>query len=130
MSNIFTFTKLVNSKMTADSDNPAGGSSAAGGDKEAEASAFIPQSGANETAPPSTTKSRMAVPLVVLVFGLLLSALGLVAYFAFAGGEGKERSVTALIPLFWGLPIVACAVATLLADNISGRLRQKHRLFA
>ena len=115
--------------MTADSDNPAGGSSAAGGDKEAEASAFIPQSGANETATPST-KSRMAVPLVVLVFGLLLSALGLVAYFAFAGGEGKERSVTALIPLFWGLPIVACAVATLLADNISGRLRQKHRSVA
>ena len=110
--------------MTADSDNPAGGSSAAGGDKEAEASAFIPQSGANEATAPSTTKSRMAVPLVVLVFGLLLSALGLVAYFAFAGGEGKERSVTALIPLFWGLPIVACAVATLLADNISGRLRK------
>ena len=116
--------------MTADSDNPAGGSSAAGGgDKETEASAFIPQSGVSEAAapPPSSTMSRVAVPLVVLVFGLLLSALGLVAYFAFAGGEGKERSVTALIPLFWGLPIVACAVATLLADNISGRLRQKHR---
>jgi len=104
--------------MSASSDKPVGGSGEAGekgGDvKETEESAFIPQTA---TGPPS--KSRIAVLLVVIVFGLLLTCLGLVAYFAFAGGEGKDRSVTALIPLFWGLPIGACAVITLGADRSS-----------
>ena len=59
------------------------------------------------------------IPLVVLAFGLLLTGLGLLAFFAFA--VGQDRSVTALIPAFWGLPIVVCAVATLLADRITGR---------
>ena len=59
------------------------------------------------------------IPLVVLAFGLLLTGLGLLAFFAFAVGE--DRSVTALIPAFWGLPIVVCAVATLVADRITGR---------
>ena len=106
--------------MSASSDKPMAGSGEEGeksGDvKETEESAFIPQTAAG---PPS--KSRIAVPLVVIVFGLLLTGLGLVAYFAFAGGEGKGRSVTALIPLFWGLPIVACAVITLGADRSSSK---------
>ena len=46
---------------------------------------------------------RIPVPLIVFVFGLLLTGLGLLAYFAFAVAE--DRSWTALIPAFWGVPI-------------------------
>ena len=59
---------------------------------------------------------RIPVPLIVFVFGLLLTGLGLLAYFAFAVAE--DRSWTALIPAFWGVPIMGCAIASLLAEKI------------
>ena len=105
--------------MSAGSDKPAGGSSGGGAEsKDTEESTFIPQTDAAAAAGPAS-RSRIAVPLVVLVFGLLLTGLGLIAYLAFATGE--NRSVTALIPLFWGLPICACAVLTLVADKSTSK---------
>ena len=59
---------------------------------------------------------RIPVPLIVFVFGLLLTGLGLLAYFAFAVAE--DRSWTALIPAFWGVPIMICAIASLFAQNV------------
>ena len=59
---------------------------------------------------------RIPVPLIVFVFGLLLTGLGLLAYFAFAVAE--ERSWTALIPAFWGVPIMGCAIASLMSEKI------------
>ncbi len=59
---------------------------------------------------------RIPMPLIVFVSGLLLTGLGLLAYFAFATGE--ERSWTALIPAFWGVPIMLCAFASLLTRSI------------
>ena len=105
--------------MSVGSDKPAAGGSSGGGaeSKDTEESTFTPQP-ADAAAGPAS-RSRIAVPLVVLVFGLLLTGLGLIAYFAFATGE--NRSVTALIPLFWGLPICACAVFTLVADKSTSR---------
>ena len=78
-----------------------------------------------------------SAPRIALIVGLLLTGLGLLAFFAFAEiqhapaftaaqadaapGTVEDRSVTTLIPAFWGLPIVVCAVATLSADKITGR---------
>ena len=59
---------------------------------------------------------RIPMPLIVFVAGLLLTGLGLLAYFAFATGE--DRSMTALIPAFWGVPIMLCAFASLLTRSI------------
>ena len=59
---------------------------------------------------------RIPMPLIVFVSGLLLTALGLIAYFAFATGE--ERSLTAMIPAFWGVPIMAGGIASLLTKSI------------
>lgn len=43
-----------------------------------------------------------------IIISLLLLALGLVAYFLFASGD--ERSVTALIPAFFGIPLLVCGL--------------------
>ncbi len=59
---------------------------------------------------------RIPMPVIVFVAGLLLTGLGLLAYFAFATGE--DRSMTALIPAFWGVPIMLCAFASLLTRSI------------
>lgn len=48
------------------------------------------------------------MPRLVIVFGGLLVLLGLVAYFGLA--EPDQRSVTALIPAFAGIPIIVCGV--------------------
>ena len=53
---------------------------------------------------------RLPFPLIAFFIGLLLIGLGLLAYFGFATGE--DRSWTALIPLFWGVPIVLCVFAS------------------
>ncbi len=45
------------------------------------------------------------MPRITIVFGALLIILGLVAYFAMQ--EPGARSVTALIPAFIGLPLLA-----------------------
>ena len=52
---------------------------------------------------------RIPFPLIAFFFGLVLIGLGLLAYLGFATPE--DRSWTALIPLFWGVPIVLCALA-------------------
>ena len=44
----------------------------------------------------------------VIVFGLLLVLLGLLAYFVLASPDA--RSLTALIPAVFGLPLVLCGV--------------------
>lgn len=59
---------------------------------------------------------RIPMPLIVFVAGLLLTGLGLLAYFAFATAE--ERHWTALFPTFWGVPIMGCAIASLLTRRI------------
>ena len=43
---------------------------------------------------------------LVSLFGLLLTGLGLLAYFGFA--DAAERSWTALIPAFAGVPLLVC----------------------
>ena len=43
---------------------------------------------------------------LVSLFGLLLTGLGLLAYFGFAAAA--ERSWTALIPAFAGVPLLVC----------------------
>ncbi len=45
---------------------------------------------------------------IVIIFSLLLIGLGLVAYFLFADAE--NRSVTALIPAFAGVPLLLCGL--------------------
>jgi hypothetical protein len=45
---------------------------------------------------------------LTIIISVLLILLGLVAYFCFA--EGDARSVTALIPAFFGIPILACGL--------------------
>ncbi len=48
---------------------------------------------------------------IVILFSLLLVELGLIAYFAFADAE--NRSVTALIPAFAGVPLLICGLVGL-----------------
>jgi hypothetical protein len=45
------------------------------------------------------------MPIVTIIYGLLLTVLGLISYF----GTGM-LSMTALIPAFFGLPILICGV--------------------
>ena len=49
------------------------------------------------------------MPRITIVFGALLIVLGLVAYFGMQ--EAGARSVTALIPAFVGLPLLALGLA-------------------
>jgi hypothetical protein len=63
-----------------------------------------------------SSSMRIPVPLIVFVFGLLLTGLGLLAYFVFATPE--DHSWTALIPAFWGVPIILCAIASLMSKKI------------
>ncbi len=49
------------------------------------------------------------MPRITIVFGALLIVLGLVAYFVMQ--EADNRSVTALIPAFVGLPLLALGLA-------------------
>ena len=52
------------------------------------------------------------MPKLTIIIGLLLTALGVLAYFAFAAPD--ERSWTALIPAIAGIPLVVFgALATL-----------------
>jgi hypothetical protein len=44
------------------------------------------------------------VAKITIALGMLLTVLGLVAYFALATGE--DRSITALIPTFFGVPML------------------------
>ena len=60
---------------------------------------------------------RIPMPLIVFVAGLLLTGLGLIAYFAFTSPEAASRW-TALIPAIWGVPIMGAAIACLLTRNI------------
>ena len=48
---------------------------------------------------------------LTIIIGLLLIALGLIAYFLLATAE--DRSVTALIPAFFGAPIFLCGLGGL-----------------
>ncbi|MDE0890406.1 MAG: hypothetical protein OSA40_13240 [Phycisphaerales bacterium] len=48
------------------------------------------------------------MPRIVIIFSLLLIGLGLIAYFLFA--DAGNRSVTALIPAFAGVPILLCGL--------------------
>jgi hypothetical protein len=48
------------------------------------------------------------MPRFTIIISVLLILLGLIAYFVFASGD--ERSVTALIPAFAGIPILACGL--------------------
>lgn len=57
---------------------------------------------------------RLPFPLIAFFIGLLLIGLGLLAYLGFATAE--DRSWTALIPLFWGIPIVLCALASVASE--------------
>jgi peptidoglycan/LPS O-acetylase OafA/YrhL len=59
---------------------------------------------------------RIPMPLIVFVAGLLLTALGLLAYFAFAPAD--ERSWTAFIPAIWGVPIMGCAIVSLFTRKL------------
>ena len=59
---------------------------------------------------------RIPMPLIVFVAGLLLTGLGLLAYFTFASPD--ERSWTALLPAVWGVPIMGAAIASLLTRKI------------
>lgn len=52
------------------------------------------------------------MPTLAIVFGLILDAMGLGAYLA-----SEAKSVTALIPAFFGTPILICG---LLAKFVSG----------
>ena len=65
---------------------------------------------------------RLPFPLIAFFIGLLLIGLGLLAYFGFATGE--DRSWTALIPLFWGVPIVLCVFAS--AGSVARRRHAMH----
>lgn len=56
---------------------------------------------------------------ITIALGMLLTVLGLVAYFALATGE--DRSITALIPTFFGVPFVALGT---LAIGDSGKRRK------
>ena len=60
---------------------------------------------------------RIPMPLIVFVSGLLLTALGLIAYFAFTSPEASSRW-TALIPVIWGVPVMGAALASLFTRNI------------
>ena len=59
---------------------------------------------------------RIPFPLIAFVGGILLIGLGLLAYLGFATGE--DRSVTALIPLFWGVPIVIAVLVSIGGGNV------------
>ena len=60
---------------------------------------------------------RIPMPLIVFVAGLLLAALGLIAYFAFTSPESSSRW-TALIPVIWGVPIMGAGIASLFTRNV------------
>lgn len=51
------------------------------------------------------------MPRIVIIFSLLLIGLGLIAYFLFA--DAGNRSVTALIPAFAGVPLFICGLFAL-----------------
>ena len=51
------------------------------------------------------------MPKLTIIIGLLLVFLGLIAYFLLATAE--DRSVTALIPAFFGVPILLCGLGGL-----------------
>lgn len=53
---------------------------------------------------------RLPFPFIALVAGVLLTGLGLLAYFGFA--EPDERSWTALIPAGWGVAIILAVVVS------------------
>ena len=59
---------------------------------------------------------RIPFPLIAFVGGILLIGLGLLAYLGFATGD--DRSVTALIPLFWGVPIVIAVLVSIGGGNV------------
>jgi hypothetical protein len=55
------------------------------------------------------------VPVVTIVLGALLTALGIVSYTAVVPYFGRQpySSVTALIPAFFGAPLVVCGLLAL-----------------
>ena len=59
---------------------------------------------------------RIPFPFIAFVGGILLIGLGLLAYLGFATGD--DRSVTALIPLFWGVPIVIAVLVSIGGGNV------------
>ena len=54
---------------------------------------------------------RIPFPFIAFVGSILLIGLGLLAYLGFATGE--DRSITALIPLFWGVPILIAVLVSI-----------------
>ncbi len=51
------------------------------------------------------------MPKLTIIISLLLILLGLIAYFGLA--KPDERSLTALIPAYFGLPILLCGLIAL-----------------
>ncbi len=57
----------------------------------------------------ASMKIMNQMPLVTIVCGALLEAMGFFAYFG-ADFLGEKQSVTALIPAFFGTPMMVCGV--------------------
>ena len=64
---------------------------------------------------------RLPFPFIAFIGGILLVGLGLLAYLGFATAE--DRSWTALIPAFWGIPIILAVII-----SIGGAKIRKHAM--
>ncbi len=60
------------------------------------------------------------MPNVAIGFGVVLSAIGMWGYF---GAEADRQSITALIPAFFGVPLIVCGA---LAYNSALRKHAMH----
>jgi hypothetical protein len=64
------------------------------------------------------------VPLLAKIFGVLLALLGIVLYAnATPNEETGRKSITALIPAFWGIALVALGQ---IAENPKARMHAMH----